>query len=177
MREHPDPERSDADFAGQAVVGEDIIALPDADEWGGVDYFVWQAVRVFEHRKLFMRAGQRKHETLLAWHSRLRHFFLRAYPETAAATTEEIFPLILQFVAGLGNPAVRANTCRMAPMTYAEALHCAKDSETDFYRTQRLGHPERTLFPLPLYLPLRLSGDDGDDGDGVDGGVDGEVGF
>ncbi len=70
----------------------------------------------------FKQATQKRGETVLAWHSRIRELFGRAYPAVAPAAVETNEPLIDRFILGLTSPAVKEYVLDHRPNTFAAAL-------------------------------------------------------
>ncbi len=67
-------------------------------------------------------ARQADTEPLLAWHTRLRELFSRAYPNAEANTS---LGLINRFILGLAHPVVRDRTWDAHPDTFQNALNTA----------------------------------------------------
>ncbi len=72
-------------------------------------------------RVQFQKAMQREGETVLAWHSRLRHLFTRAYPHLNAAAVQASPDLKDRFILGLSDAKVRENTWNRRPADYMTA--------------------------------------------------------
>lgn len=75
-------------------------------------------------RVSFRSACQGENETVLAWHSRCRTLFVRAFPDDALDTSAHV---IDQFVLGLVQPEVKAKVWESRPPTFTAALTTANN--------------------------------------------------
>lgn len=75
-------------------------------------------------RVTFIRATQDHDETVLAWHSRVRDSFVRAYPNETVDTSRT---LIDRFTLGLKNGKLAEFVWDKRPATFSEALNAAND--------------------------------------------------
>ena len=73
-------------------------------------------------RVSFRSAEMAEGETLLAWHSRIRNLFVRAYPNVAAADVNANADLKDRFILGIRDPRVREHTWNRRPADFAAAL-------------------------------------------------------
>jgi hypothetical protein len=70
----------------------------------------------------FQQAKQGEREAIIAYHTRLRELFSRAYP---TANPQRAAELIDKFILGLAHPVVRDRTFDAHPGTYSDALDTA----------------------------------------------------
>ena len=77
----------------------------------------------------FRDARQQEAETVIAWHSRLRYTFKRAYPALGDAAVEASRDLRDTFILGLANTTVKTDTWKARPLTYAACLEQANNYE------------------------------------------------
>ncbi len=85
-------------------------------------------------------ARQQDQEALLAYHTRMRELFSRAYPNKTAQTDTE---LINRFILGLQHPQVRDRTWDAHPETYSEALSVATSKAAGVLVMQATGGGRR----------------------------------
>lgn len=76
-------------------------------------------------RATFMKMQQTIEESIIAWHSRLRSVFIRAYPN---AEIQHDPHLINRFIMGLSDNKVKAHTYYTRPQTFADALNEASNN-------------------------------------------------
>lgn len=85
-------------------------------------------------------AAQQPRESLIAWHTRIRNLFLKAYPGNADEAA-----LIRRFAAGLRSEQIRRQVFRSDPDTYLIALAAAQNElavvEMDHALTGHKGEP------------------------------------
>ena len=77
-------------------------------------------------RVIFSQAQQASGESVLAWHGRLREYFVRAYPRDEFQHSVQ---LIHKFCLGLAGQSVKEHTWRQRPGTYTAALNHATNEE------------------------------------------------
>ncbi len=80
-------------------------------------------------RVAFRAAKAREGETLLAWHSRLRNLYARAYPHLDAAALQVSPDLRDQFILGIWDAKTRELAWSRRPATYAAALAEASNAQ------------------------------------------------
>ena len=85
-------------------------------------------------RVALREARQRESESILAWHSRVRHLYTRAHPDVAAAVLANARNLMDAFLLGLYDPQVRSDTWKSRPQTYAQCL----ENANNFVASQRV---------------------------------------
>ena len=85
-------------------------------------------------RVALREAKQRESESILAWHSRVRHLYTRAHPDVAAAVLANARNLMDAFLLGLYDPQVRSDTWKSRPQTYAQCL----ENANNFVASQRV---------------------------------------
>jgi len=114
----------------------DIQGLLDAYE----ERFVTQASSDLT-RVTFMRSAQEHDESILAWHTRVRDYFLQAYPHTLTHTNRT---LIDQFILGLQDIKIIEYVWDFKPATFSEALRAANNKAASIAVVNSRRNPSST---------------------------------
>ncbi len=123
----------DIDIGDQGVDPHDYTELLDEYEARFLPAAASDAARVE-----ITTTTQDEGETVLAYHSRMRHLYRRAYPALGGHQVEASRQLIDLFIRGLRNQTVSQDTWKARPATYNQALQHATNMQSayDVYHPQ-----------------------------------------
>jgi hypothetical protein len=114
--------------AGDDIVAPALVAPPHEQLLDAYEAMFMTAAAGDAARVAMRDARQAETETVLQWHSRLRHLWRRSHPGATEVQMQANRDLMDMFILGLAHATVRTKTWDARPATYALCLEQASNS-------------------------------------------------